>query len=152
MLVLGTNIAVLLDCSSRLDSVAFLTYLLTHRCAGEYLPAARAADRQYSAPGTNPILDRLRSFGQTRGLAFGAYGEASPDVHALLTVAGAGSAGRALRALPPSALTHIRILQISTTLTVDAKIHEYCELFMIIRSLSIQSHDNLGPLYSKPHD
>ena len=28
MLVLGTNIAVLLDCSSRLDSVAFLTYLL----------------------------------------------------------------------------------------------------------------------------
>ena len=102
--------------------------------------------------GENPILDRLRSFGQTRGLAFGAYGEASPDVHALLTVAGAGSAGRALRALPPSALTHIRILQISTTLTVDAKIHEYCELFMIIRSLSIQSHDNLGPLYSKPHD
>ena len=29
VLVLGTNIAVLLDCSSRLDSVAFLTYLLT---------------------------------------------------------------------------------------------------------------------------
>ena len=28
MLVLGTNIAVLLDCSSRLDSVAFLTYYL----------------------------------------------------------------------------------------------------------------------------
>ena len=26
-----------------------------HRCAGEYLSAARAADRQYSAPGTNPI-------------------------------------------------------------------------------------------------
>ena len=50
-----------------------------HRCAGEYLRAAREADRKYSAPGTNPILDRLRSFGQTRGLAFGAYGEASPD-------------------------------------------------------------------------
>ena len=62
-----------------------------HRCAGEYLSAARAADRQYSAPGTNPILDRLRSFGQTRGLAFGAYGEASPDVHALLTVAADGA-------------------------------------------------------------
>ena len=30
VLVLGTNIAVLLDCSSRLDSVAFLTYLLTY--------------------------------------------------------------------------------------------------------------------------
>ena len=48
-----------------------------HRCAGEYLSAARAADRQYSAPGTNPILDRLRSFGQTRGLAFGAYGDSA---------------------------------------------------------------------------
>ena len=56
-----------------------------------YLSAARAADRQYSAPGTNPILDRLRSFVQTRGLAFGAYGEASPDVHALLTVAADGA-------------------------------------------------------------
>ena len=40
---------------------------------------------------TNPILDRLRSFGQTRGLAFRAYGEASPDVHALLTVAADGA-------------------------------------------------------------
>ena len=71
-----------------------------HRCAGEYLSAARAADRQYSAPGTNPILDRLRSFGQTgqtRGLAFGAYGEASPDVHALLTVAADGLAARQWR-------------------------------------------------------
>ena len=39
-------------------------------------------------------------------------------------------------------LTRIRILQISTTLTVGAKIHEYCELFMIIvviRSLSTYS-------------
>ena len=30
-----------------------------HRCGGEYLSAARAPDRQYSAPGTNPILYRL---------------------------------------------------------------------------------------------
>ena len=30
------------------------------------------------------------------------------------------------------------------TRTVLRKIHEYCELFMIIRHLSIQSHDNLG--------
>ena len=66
-----------------------------HRCAGEYLSAARAADRQYSAPDTNPILDRLlRSFGQTRGLAFGAYGEVSPDVHA---VAADGLAARQWR-------------------------------------------------------
>ena len=65
-----------------------------HQVSGEYLRAARQADRQYSAPDTSPILDRLRSFGQTRGLVFGAYGEASPDVHALLTVAADGLAAR----------------------------------------------------------
>ena len=32
----------------------------------------------------------------------------------------------------------------SSILTVGEKTHEYCELFMIIRSLSIQSHDNSG--------
>ena len=69
-----------------------------HRCAGEYQSAARAADWQYSAPDTNPILDRyLRSFSETRGLAFGAFGEASPDVHALLTVAADGLAARQWR-------------------------------------------------------
>ena len=65
-----------------------------HQVSGEYLRAARQADRQYSAPDTSPILDRLRSFGETHGLAFGAYGEASPDVHALLTVAADGLAAR----------------------------------------------------------
>ncbi len=65
-----------------------------HRVSGEYLTAARAADRAYSAAGTSPILDRLRSFGQTRGLVFGQYGEASSDVHALLSVAADGLAGR----------------------------------------------------------
>ena len=68
-----------------------------HQVSGEYLRAARQADRQYSAPDTSPILDRLRSFGQTRGLVFGAYGEASPDVHALLTVAADGLAARQWR-------------------------------------------------------
>ena len=69
----------------------------SHRVGGEYLTAARAADRSYSAQGTNPILDRLRSFGQTRGLTFGAYGEASPAVHALLSVAADGLAARQWR-------------------------------------------------------
>ena len=36
VLVLGTNIAVLLDCSSRLDSVAFLTFLLTYLLPRKY--------------------------------------------------------------------------------------------------------------------
>ena len=59
---------------------------------------------------------------------------------------GARSAGRALRADPQSALTqpltHIRVL--SSLRTTRKKTHEYCELFMIIRCLRIQSHDNLG--------
>ena len=61
--------------------------------------AARPARRLvlFHGGNTNPILDRLRSFGQTRGLAFGAYGEASPDVHALLTVAADGLAARQWR-------------------------------------------------------
>ena len=37
----------------------------------------------------------------------------------------------------------------STTLTVGAKIHEYCELLMIIRSFSIESRDNLGSVVFK---
>ena len=32
-------------------------------------------------------MDRLLSFGQTRVLAFGAYGEGSPDVHHVLSAA-----------------------------------------------------------------
>ena len=59
---------------------------------------------------------------------------------------GARSAGRALRADPQSALTqpltHIHVL--SSLRTTRKKTHEYCELFMIIRCLRIQSHDNLG--------
>jgi len=37
----------------------------------------------------------------------------------------------------------------STTLTIGAKIHEYCEFLMIIRSFSIQSRDNLGSVVFK---
>ena len=60
------------------------------------------------------------------------------------------SAGHALRAAPPSALTHIRVLcprarpSHVTLVEVCDQTHEYCELFMIICSLSIQSHDKLG--------
>ena len=70
-----------------------------HRCEGEYLSVARAADRQYSGPAVHQPHSRpaARSFSQTRGLAFGAYGEPSPDVHALLTVAADGLAARQWR-------------------------------------------------------
>ena len=46
---------------------------------------ARRLDQAHSAPGTTPVEDRLRWFGDTRGLVYGQYGEASRDVHDLLT-------------------------------------------------------------------
>lgn len=52
----------------------------------DYLRSARRLDRRHSAAGTTPIEDRLRSFTDVRGLVFGAYGEASRDVHLLLGV------------------------------------------------------------------
>ena len=59
-----------------------------HRCAGEYLSAARAADRQYSAPDTIPILDRLRARSARRaGLPLARTASPRPTcMHALLTV------------------------------------------------------------------
>ena len=54
---------------------------------GDYGRHARELDDAHSAVGTTPIADRLRSFGQVRALVFGTYSEASPDVHALITLA-----------------------------------------------------------------
>ena len=48
-------------------------------------------------PNASPILDRLRSFTQVRGLVFGNYGEASPDVHALVELAARGIAAKRWR-------------------------------------------------------
>ena len=39
------------------------------------------------APGSTQVQDRLRWFGDTRGLVFGQYGEASEDVHDLARAA-----------------------------------------------------------------
>ena len=44
---------------------------------------AAAVVAGHTAPG--PVLSLLRSYGVVRGLVFGAYAEASPDVHALLS-------------------------------------------------------------------
>ena len=43
---------------------------------------AAAVVAGHTAPG--PVLSLLRSYGIVRGLVFGAYAEASPDVHALV--------------------------------------------------------------------
>jgi hypothetical protein len=52
-----------------------------------YISHAAALDRLYSPAGTTPISDRLRWYTPTRGLVFGAYGEASADVHDLIRIA-----------------------------------------------------------------
>ena len=58
-----------------------------HTVFPDYLRHAREMDRLYSPPGTTPIEDRLRTYTRTRGLVFGAYGEASADVHSLISIA-----------------------------------------------------------------
>ena len=52
-----------------------------------YLAHARALDGAHHPRGTRPIENRLASFGRVRGFVFGAYGEASGDVHDLLSLA-----------------------------------------------------------------
>jgi len=57
--------------------------------ANDYISHARALDARFypgtAAPG--PIVSRLRSFTQVRGLVYGQYGEASADVHTLISMA-----------------------------------------------------------------
>ena len=65
------------------------------RVGPAYEAHARALDRHfYAGTGTTPFLDRLRLFTTTRGLVFGAYGEASADVHDLLAAAATAQAER----------------------------------------------------------
>ena len=70
-----------------------------HRCAAvaqraralpaEYAAKARRVDRQFchTVPGSiGPMETKLRTYDPVRGLVFGAWGEASPDVERLLSV------------------------------------------------------------------
>ena len=54
---------------------------------GKYAAHARALDFQLWGRGDTRIASRLASFTQVRGLVFGAYGEASADVHSLIELA-----------------------------------------------------------------
>ena len=56
-----------------------------HEVHGEYRSHAHRLDREHSPAGTTPIYDRFVALGDTRGLAFGAYGEASGDAHHLIS-------------------------------------------------------------------
>ena len=55
------------------------------RVQPEYQSHARALDQRFT-PGHTPIADRLASYTAVRALTFGAYGEASPDVHIIIAV------------------------------------------------------------------
>ena len=57
-----------------------------------------------------PIADRLATFGRVRGLAFGNYSEASPDVHSLMCGGdgGRGSGGSHARASVTRTNTAVR--------------------------------------------
>ena len=70
-----------------------------HRVNGEYKTHARRLDAAHSSPGTEPILQRLQSFGPVRGLAAGQYSEVSPDVHSLIQVCAESLANKNWRAL-----------------------------------------------------
>ena len=78
-----------------------------------YLAHARELDRLHSAPGTTPVEDRLRWFTDTRGLIFGAYGEASADVHDLLTEASVQEAQRLWRLMGARSMSEMRGFVIS---------------------------------------
>ena len=74
----------------------------------EYVKKAQALDRALSAPGMTPIEDRLRNFGDVRAVVFGAYGEASRDVHLLIGVAADRMAARRWRAMGARTQTEAR--------------------------------------------
>ena len=78
-----------------------------HHVSWDYLAHARRIDARLHAaavleatragraapPESSPVVDRLRVIAPVRPLVFGQYGEASPDVHAIISVA-AEAAGR----------------------------------------------------------
>ena len=68
------------------------------RVAPAYTAHAQRLDTQLYGAGVHHIENRLRAFGDTRGLVYGAYGEASDDVHALIAIAAAKLAGQQWRA------------------------------------------------------
>lgn len=79
-----------------------------------FSPPLPASQTYSTRPGqvAGPILRHLRSFGRTRGLAFGAYGEASSDVHDLLSAAATQQAERVWREAGARSAAEMRALLI----------------------------------------
>ena len=67
------------------------------RVSPAYIAHARKIDRECGPPGSKQCEQRLRAFSETRALVFGAYGEASDDVHDLIDIAAETKARRLWR-------------------------------------------------------
>ncbi len=87
----------------------------------EYLAHARRLDRerdavamqQHGRPPAHAIEQRLRSYTQTRGLVFGQFGEASPDVHGLIAAAADTQSRQQWRSMGARSATEYRAFLIS---------------------------------------
>ena len=94
-------------------TLPFLSPRARRLVVGEYERHARRIDAHCAGTQPNddgPVLRQLRALGIT-GLAFGAFGEASDDVHRLLRlVAATGAAERWQGAMAPSALGYRSVL------------------------------------------
>ena len=62
---------------------------------------------------TTPIADRLRQYGEVRGLTHGAYAEASPDVHHLTSALADSIARRVWRSWGAASVTEARAFVIT---------------------------------------
>ena len=85
----------------------------------EYKKHARRLDRRFhqqalQAGHPGPILTRLQSFGRVRGLVYGAYGEASADVHDLLRTAAHELAERSWRLMGARSPSEMRSIMVSS--------------------------------------
>jgi len=89
-----------------------------HRAASvahDYTSHARALDTRFypEAAEPGPIMSRLRSFTQVRGLVFGQYGEASTDVHALVALTASKLAGMGWQLAGARSVTEMRAFLVS---------------------------------------
>ena len=83
------------------------------RVDGEYRRHAQRLDQAHSPGMTTPIADRLRQYGEVRGLAHGAYAEASPDVHHLTSALADSIARRVWRSWGAASVTEARAFVIT---------------------------------------
>ena len=83
------------------------------RVDGEYRRHAQRLDQAHSPAMTTPIADRLRQYGEVRGLTHGAYAEASPDVHHLTSALADSIARRVWRSWGAASVTEARAFVIT---------------------------------------